>query len=225
MLQCLNGPIGESAKGTAPSAARRTVREPLDAHGSPSRALPYHSRQWTNSSDSRRDTLASQRRLRRLCPRSVLYCRHAPRARVRSKCRQTVHTAVGEKLPSYCHHPAKLALEGVEKVPRFSLVWRGRGPWAIGGRIGCWAGPLAPGRQLIKRSPARFCARRGRNVKPRKVHCIGGSSPPRLLSLQETIPVLSGCTSTPHSRKRAASCRFPQGACRSVRQGPIPSSA
>jgi hypothetical protein len=60
MIRSLNDSIGESAKGTAPSAARRTVREPLDSHGSPYRAVPYHSRQWTNSSDSRRDTFANQ---------------------------------------------------------------------------------------------------------------------------------------------------------------------
>src|SRR5712691_1278042 len=44
-LKSSNDSIGESAKGTAPSAARRTVREPLDSHGSPYRAVPYHSRQ------------------------------------------------------------------------------------------------------------------------------------------------------------------------------------
>ena len=32
-------PIGESAEGTSPSAARRTVREPLDSHGSHHRAI------------------------------------------------------------------------------------------------------------------------------------------------------------------------------------------
>ena len=86
---------GESAKGTAPSAARRTVCESLDSHGSPYRALPYHNRQWTNSSDSRRDTFASQRRLRCLCPRRVLYFRRAHQASVRSKWRKTFHTSVG----------------------------------------------------------------------------------------------------------------------------------
>ena len=37
--------LGESAEGTAPSAARRTVREPLDSHGSHYRAIPYRSLQ------------------------------------------------------------------------------------------------------------------------------------------------------------------------------------
>src|SRR5664280_884063 len=64
---------------------------------------------------------------------------------------------------------------------------------------------LTPGRKPVKASAVFLLkALRGRNVKPRNVNDVFSYVPRRLLSLQYTSRVLSGCSSSPTSASRRA---------------------
>ena len=70
-------------------------------------------------------------------------------------------------------------------------------------RMALHALSLTAGVKLTKYFPYRFFDRRGRNVYPRKSNFISGYSPRRSSSLQYTIRVFSGCSSSPHSSNRS----------------------
>ena len=106
-------------------------------------------------------------------------------------------------------------------LPGFKCM---RQSWIVR-RIAFSALLLTAGRKLTKCLPYRFFALRGLKVYPRKSNLISELRSVRSSSLQYTMRVLVGCSSSPHSRNLTVNCSSNFSASSFVLQCANPSSA